>query len=127
MLSVGVVGNCHIEGIAKAVSFFVRSRNTLSILYSLHNIGTQFANSKEFISSLKKHDVVLCMSFNDPIGGGSNVVLETLKKARLFLPSVIFPAYHPYATGLYYFQTYQILIESPVGETHSALIIFGLT
>lgn len=124
-ISIGVIGNCHIGTIAKALKFFLN--NPSISLYRSAGLSTQFSNLKGLVDAVRRHDAVICQFENNALMGSGPIALKKRLPNLMPFPSIVFPAFHP---DMMYLRIKDVageakIIRSPVGENHSKLTVFG--
>ena len=123
-LSIGIVGNCHIAGISKALWYYL-SEPQVSIY---HIVSVRSTPPVKLLADLRKHDLIISIPFGDEIyPGGSDALYAGLSTIQM-IPYLVFTAFHPDAT-------YAVIdagapgpvkvMSSPIGDNHSKLIYFG--
>ncbi len=118
--SLAIVGNCQVGGLQKAMDLLSGAVRAKAFFMS----ALQGADRSQALAELREFDAVYAQPGDDPVFGAA-ALREAGFPVREF-PVIAFSAYHPdmvYAqvrgrTGLE-------ILQSPVGDNHSALILYG--
>lgn len=120
--TLAIVGNCQVGGLEKA--FKLATKDIRPTPFFLAELGGSH-DKVSFAEEMKTYDLVYAHQSEDP-----NFGIEALRSAGIGvkeIPVVSFPAFHP---DMVYAQKLRAdggldVLKSPVGENHSALILYG--
>ncbi len=121
MKSVGVLGNCNIHGVGRAVRALTGSDVKL---YGVETFDGQAAG--EAAAALSSHDFIVAIEFEDRFAGGTDALKAEMGDRLLTMPAFVFGAFQPDMAILRQKDEHGgKIILSPIGVDSSSLVSFG--